>query len=311
MAFKGFMDLDAVREQKEKSKSKFSELKEKLFSFKLKKRTESHSASDTSAADRFKVRNGRKSIKHMIFYVGTTVFVSVLFVVLFIAIFFQVNTITVEGNDFYTAEKIIESCGFKGMPNMFTVNDSAAEKMIMSENPYVNHVKITRNFPSELIITVNEEAPTYYVELGGEYYLLSSTLRVVKRCQTKAELLREAPHIIGLTTPKIKTAIVGSQVEFVRDSNFDFLYDLLTKLNKTVFSDDINYIDASDKYHIDMILFSGRYMINLGDSDNVAAKIDFVKAVMDKSFNENSMASINVEYLDSAIVTLKSSLFQW
>lgn len=311
MAFRGFMDLDAERERKEKSKAKANVLKKKFFSFKFKKTTENHSINETYAADRLKWRKSRKTLKHMLFYVGTTAFVSIIFVVLFVALFFQVNIITVVGNDFYSSEQIIESCGFSGKPNMFTVNDATVEKNLMKMNPYINRVQITRNFPSELVITVNEEAPTYYVELGGEYYLLSSSLRVVKRCQSKQELLREAPKIIGLTTPRIKSAIVGSKVEFVRSVNFDFLSNLLTNLDSSAFSDDIDFIDASDKYHIDMIIFSGRYMVNLGDSDNLDAKLDFVKAVMDKSFNDSSMASINVEYLESAIVTLKDSLYQW
>lgn len=267
-------------------------------------------AVNEASARRYRHKLDNRAIGRRFFYILTALFVCAIFIGICIAVFFRAQNITVTGNSFYTTEELLEACSLSDKPNLFSVKSSDLEKRVVAKLPYVSKISIKRVLPSSLVINVKEEAPVYYTIIDGDYFLLSSSLRVLVISKDNS-FLNEMPGLIRISTPRVKSAILGYALEFIRDKNFDFTLGLIGDIAETVFNSNINFIDASDKYHIVLIMFDGRYRIQLGNNENISEKLDFVKAVMDKSFNENSIAQINVEYLDSAIVTLGNGLYSY
>lgn len=73
-----------------------------------------------------------------------------------LALFFKVDTITVTGNSRYTANQIIEASGIETGDNMFFLNKYHASERITAALPYVETVRISRQLPDTLVVTVTE-----------------------------------------------------------------------------------------------------------------------------------------------------------
>ena len=74
-------------------------------------------------------------------------------------IFFKVQTVTIQGNERYTEEEILEVSGIETGENMFLLNKFAIRDRISEELPYIQSVRFWRNLPDTIVIEVNECEP--------------------------------------------------------------------------------------------------------------------------------------------------------
>ena len=73
-----------------------------------------------------------------------------------LALVFKVETVTVTGNSRYTPQQIVEAGGIRVGDNMFFLNKYSASKKITAALPYVETVRISRQLPDTLVVTVTE-----------------------------------------------------------------------------------------------------------------------------------------------------------
>lgn len=276
-----------------------------------KKEAFSQDVSELHSLQRFITAKDRKKVRRVFFYVFTALFLCAVFTVICVVLFFRTKYVEVIGNDFYPSGEIIASYDFSGSPNLLLLSESKIENQVILKNPYIKKVTLKRDLPDTAILEVVEEAPKYYTVIADEYFVLSDSLRVIERFKTEEEFQTLAARLIRLDTPPLRSAIVGSKLGLARDPNYDYMLDLVTQLQSSYFGPYINSIDATDKFHISIIVFDGRYRISFGDSTDLEVKLDFAKAIMDKSFNERTVADIDVEYLESAIITLCADKFEY
>ena len=71
-------------------------------------------------------------------------------------LFFKVDSVTVEGNQRYDSQQIIEVSGVVQGDNLFLLNKYEVSRRIYEQLPYVQQVQISRRFPSGLLIEVKE-----------------------------------------------------------------------------------------------------------------------------------------------------------
>ena len=106
------------------------------------------------------------------------------FAILSVTIFFNAETIVVEGNTHYTAQQFLDQGGLKIGQNLFRLDKfKVIEKM--EEFPYVKSVKIRRHLPNKLQITVVENTPVVWAEYGGGALLLNEEYRVLEAVPMK------------------------------------------------------------------------------------------------------------------------------
>ena len=96
-----------------------------------------------------------------------------------LALFFKVDTITVTGNSRYTANQIIEASGIETGDNMFFLNKYHASERITAALPYVETVRISRQLPDTLVVTVTECTAPAAVSQDGKLWLLSGDGKIV------------------------------------------------------------------------------------------------------------------------------------
>ena len=262
--------------------------------------------------ERLRSKNRRKETLRRIFYFLLALFLLAIVVAISVYLFFRMKEVTVRGNDRYTAEEILSVCGFSDEDNLFTVDLDKAEDAIRKNFPYIRDVSFKRVLPSTLIITVTEDSPKYCAEIHGDWFLLSSDLRVISRHDYYEEISVLSLPVTDLLLPEVNYAVAGEIITFAHVSAYRYLTDFLGSLATHTFYSSVDCIDATDRYHIDLYAGNGRYLIELGNADSLHSKLNFVEAVLkDPTFDEHTIASFIVEYIDKAIVSKQDRPFEY
>ena len=119
---------------------------------------------------------------------------------------FDVGSITVENNDYYSDEEVITISNAKKGVNIFWGIDGSDIKKRLLDNPYFEEITIKRKFPNTLIIEVKERLQIAAIKYGDEYIVIDQAGTVLRKTDVnpKLTLLR------GLTISKLT---VGEKVD--------------------------------------------------------------------------------------------------
>ena len=180
-----------------------------------------------------------------------------------LALFFKVDTITVTGNSRYTANQIIEASGIETGDNMFFLNKYHASERITAALPYVETVRISRQLPDTLVVTVTECTAPAAVSQDGKLWLLSGDGKIVdaKTGDGKQYAVVEGLTLLGLLRDKdmlgdVQTIDLSDtasvvmryldrfDVTFRWDADFDYKLDYLLAV--------VERLEVNEKGTIDM-----------------------------------------------------------
>ncbi len=261
--------------------------------------------------ERLKSKNRRKQFRRRVFYMAVSLLLCAVFAFLCIYLFFGLKTVKIKGNDKYSSEEITESLGLDERSNLFFINFKKTENKITSQFPYIREATFQRILPSTLVITVTEDVPLFYTEIYGDWFLLSSDLRVISRYDMEKEIELLGLDLKYTALPEVNTSVTGHNISFTKESNYAYTVDFLNALREFEFFSNIGSIDAQDRYHIDIYTADHKYKISIGTSDNLEAKVRLALKIIKDELTENTVASINVEYLSSAIVLKQDSHFSF
>ena len=127
----------------------------------------------------------------------TALFVIILGTILFMLLSptFNVRKITVKGNEKITAEEIKSLSAITLDENTFKYRLSEITQNI-KQQAYIDSVKVSRKFPSEIEIQVIERKPSFMLQIGNAFVYMSSQGYFLEVSETRLEV----PAIIGYET---------------------------------------------------------------------------------------------------------------
>ncbi|MBE6718826.1 MAG: FtsQ-type POTRA domain-containing protein [Ruminococcaceae bacterium] len=230
--------------------------------------------------ERLMAKKRRRRIFRRINYILLSIVMCLVFIAVCMALFLKIERIEVKGNLRYDGDKIIEASGIRVGQNLYAINKKKARSLIQTEYPYINNVVIRRTLPSTLTFTVTEEEPVYYTVICGEYFILSSTLRVLGRTEVMPRNDGER-RLIMLKLSDIKSVIVGEQIEFDKELSFDYISSFIAEVTEHKISEHLTEIDMSKKYNI-YINYQDRFRIYMGDNTETEMKLTFAELMIDK-----------------------------
>lgn len=211
-------------------------------------------------------------------------------VLLCVLIFFKVDTISVEGNVHYTAEEVVAASGISQGDNMVMLNRAGATSEILARLPYVNHVQISRKLPDRVTIRVTEcDAVASAVSDTGQWWLLSADCRVLEEVDSVAA--EQYPVLTGLT---LNSAVVGCDAVTADPEQIAAAETILTGMEEWGLVDVITTVDLNKLY--DIVLWYGeQFQINLGSTENLAYKVQYLQAVLEE-LNEGQSGVIDLTF---------------
>ncbi len=226
-----------------------------------------------------------KKRREVVFYtILVTLLISVI-TVLSLTVFFNINKITITGNDFYSNKQIIKVAGLEKGDNLFRLNKFKIIEHLKQELPYLDTVEIDRHLPVSIEIKVTECEPFLSINTSKTSYLVDSSLKVLEKTDTPPTTLAQVKGF------KVKKAEVGDYITDTKGAE-KHLKQLCSELYKQFGAGKVTKIDIKTTYDI-KVTYEDRVKIKLGTLENLEQKLSLVNYVLNEN-SKNEHASIDV-----------------
>lgn len=267
---------------------------------------------NSDSFERLRARNSRRTFDEWVFIVLVILFLSAVLFCLCGLIFFRAKNIRIEGGNYYSAEDIIAEAGITAHDNLFFLDEEEIEDRLTLRFPFLKSVRIRRILPTTLILEITEDQPAYTAAIHGEYFLLSTSLRVLRRGSTPEETIgRESDlSLCAIQLPTVTYAVVGRPIGFIRESTYSYMLSFLEILEQSEYAERIGLINAESKFRISIYLDDRRYKVIFGSAEEVPDKIAFFTNILKQKLEENSYAIIDVSDTDRAFVSIRDSFIE-
>ena len=229
--------------------------------------------------ERLKTNRKKKTIAAGSMTAGLICGVVALFVIVLIAVFFTVQEIKIDGGEEYDENEIIKASGIEKGINLYLIDDNAVSTNILSKFPYVSKVKVVRNIPTTVVLKLETDKPLFYLEIEGQYFLLTNNLRVVDITESSEEIISKYPSIKKIITGEISKAISGQTLEFVKSNYYEQIKDFMDLLCSSEVFEGLTTIDISDRFAIELV-YNHTKKIEMGDTTNAELKIRFMYEII-------------------------------
>ncbi len=204
--------------------------------------------------------------------------VVLLLVGVFVFLFFRINDVKIEGSERFSQEELYSALKLSKNSNLFFTSAGTLEERLRAAYPSLDKITIKKQLPDKLIITVTDGVAEYYLETGGDIYLLTRELKITERVKT-------APSgCVELKTCDVKSAIIGEKLTFKTTTHYNYLCKLLGEVREHKIAEHIKLIDMSEKFNV-KVIYDDRFKIIIGDAENAGVKLnlasDIIKTLSD------------------------------
>lgn len=232
-------------------------------------------------------KNKYRAIKNLIKW---TILLAMVLGILFFLVtsdLFGICNVEIAGNEQVSTEEIIALSKIQLSDNIFLCNTSKAIGNI-KENAYIKDAKIKRIMPDKLKIEITEKKKTYMLEIDGEYVYIDEQGYILEKSANKID----KPELVGYVTPK-EYIVVG---ERLNEEDLERLGDMLKITNncrEISIEDKIAKIDIKNKNDYIIYLAGLEKILYIGDSANLANKMLYVNAILQKEEGKQGKIFVN------------------
>lgn len=207
---------------------------------------------------------------------------------------FETKNIEIVGNTVLSDDEIIKKLDIKVDKNIFMYNTN---KMInkLNDNPYIEDVKIKRNIPSGLKVTIKEKEIYAILRDGKDYCYIDNQANFIEQIKDI-----EKDDIVKVDVSYI---IEDNKVKFKDKEEKDTLIKLLDAIKECNLSKKINEINF-EKSDIINIYTNDNIQIKLNKDNNIKYNISRSSAIMaDLQKKSNNKGIVDLTYQNYAIYT--------
>ncbi len=120
--------------------------------------------------------------------------------------FFLIESVTAEGNHYYSDEEVMNMAGAETGVNLFWDTDASELESLLLQNPYFAEVKVRRKLPRTLHFEIVERSQIAAMIYGEDYIVIDKEGTVLRKTDVDPKLTL----LTGLTVSKLET---GSRIE--------------------------------------------------------------------------------------------------
>ncbi len=241
------------------------------------------SAARTSAKTPTKKRKRKGS--YTLYYIVFAVLAIIIMSVLSVTVLFNIGNITIEGESIYSEEKILEAGGVGKGDNLVRMNTNDLEKRILEQLVCLDSVKISKNFPDGLTITVEGAAEYLSVYDNGKYYVTSAKNRVL-------EITSSPKNCVTVYGFEPVEAAVGEHLVSTNENKTNLASQLVTALNEAEIGKIVD-INITDRQSI-TVNYDNRITLKLGNSTDLAEKFSIAKTLIEREIPTNQKVELDI-----------------
>lgn len=203
------------------------------------------------------MQNNRKRRGNMTLHYSLIAFIAlVIFVILSLTVFFNIETADIIGSSIYSADEIIAASGIKGGDNMIRKNMGKAEKNITSQLIYIEEAEITRKLPSSVEILITPCIETASLQTEDGYLIVSETGKIL--CASE-EPMEDTLVFIG--AEPAEDMHTGMKFASTDEDKTEVIYELMQRAGSG-FASKITSFDVTDRLNISC-LYENRITIEI------------------------------------------------
>lgn len=176
-----------------------------------------------------------------------------------LTLFFKVDKILVTGGGRYQAEEIAAATGVERGDNLILLDKRGIAQKIYTALPYITDVRIHQQFPSTLLVEVEETRAAAAIQGAGGYWLLSESGKLLELTDEAA-----AGDYLPIVGAEAVNPAVGQFLSLPEESPLsrERLRDLLTALGAQGGLSRADDIDLSDPEML-VLHYDGRFRVEM------------------------------------------------
>lgn len=138
---------------------------------------------------------------------------------------FDVDSVKIENNKYYTVEQVKDKAGVKVGKNIFNFKSSKIKDNLLKD-PYFENVKIHRKLPSTVVIDVTERKEAAAVAYNQQYIIIDSNGLVLQKSN-------EIPKLTIIEGLAVKKAVEGKALQVEGNSILAHTLEMLKSMKGT------------------------------------------------------------------------------
>lgn len=158
-----------------------------------KKRPESLSRDEVRSINKKKIKRKRKAERLAMLSALALIVISI-GVVLVLALFFKIDTITIKGDKVYADKEVILQSGIETGDSLIRVKESKINEILTKELPYIGKVTFEKKLPDTLIINVTATREVVAFQGGAGFVLVDAEGKVLSE---NASMLRDNVAVVS------------------------------------------------------------------------------------------------------------------
>ena len=202
---------------------------------------------------------------------------------------FNIKEIKVEGNVSLSENKVISISSLNTDVNIFKFNKKNVIKLLL-ENPYVEHVTISRKLPSTVIIKINERIPTYILQFTDSYVYINNQGYMLEISNDKIDV----PILLGFTTD-LSNIKIGNRLDSKDLEKMNTVIKIYETAKNVDLAQYISKIDMSDTKEYKITMDELGKIIYIGDASDLNSKMLELKEILHKTQNKSGIVFLNVD----------------
>jgi len=242
-------------------------------------------------------RKKRLRIKNLLLVLVISVFIIAAASALMVT-FFKIDTIIVEGSQRYDYQSLVDASGISEDDLIYMISESDVGKKLYGTFPFIRSVSIVREYPSTVIIQIEEEIPKFYFEFKDEYFVVGSKMKVLERYTEYERMVSVYGDLIPVVLPQIKSAIVSFDVTFLSEKQSKHVLKAIDLLYECDMLEYITLIDLSLRFEMN-VKYDDRITVEFGGVDDFEDKLDFAHGII-KTYSSKATGIIYVENIVKA-----------
>lgn len=252
---------------------------------KKKKKKLNKSLENKKQLNKNKVKNSKFGFVKIILIF---IIIIVLTVIICSSSLFNINTITVTGNEKLSENKIISISGLQLHSNIFKFNKSKIISNI-KENAYVEDVNLKRKLPNKVEINIKERIVTYMLQFADSYVYINNQGYMLEISNEKLTL----PIITGYSTSQ-DSLVAGNRLVEEDLAKLGTAIRIMNAAQSNEISNLITTIDISDSNNYTLYLESERKTVYLGDCSNLETRILYLVGILQNEKDHEGEIFINM-----------------
>lgn len=265
----------------------------------MAKKRRTQSADNGDIRTRHTIRQQKKRKKRRIRRMITLFLLLVILigVIAFVTPIFNIQKITVIGNEKVPTENLTAMTEFLQGQNLFKVQSSQLKKAFSSE-PYIKETRVKKIlYPPQLKITIYESSPIAYLKSENNYALFDADGKIL-------EIVYEQPaNMPEIINSDNRTYQPGQQLATDNSEKADAILSLLRLLESSQLIEQTSNISVQDLTAVSFV-YEGRLDIICGTTNDLQRKISLLKEVLTSNrLPANSRGTIDLSTAGKAIYT--------